>query len=86
MEIQEMIDVLEAAKAGKVVQSRYMHHHNCFTDMAVLTFNFEDYTYRVKPEPLELNIVICPKANHGYCKCMTKCSEAKTIKVREVIE
>ena len=88
--IDEAIEVLQAVKDRKTIQAYPSILDNpMFTDVEMrepTLLNFQSYIYRIKPEPLELNIVVCPKANHGYCKCMTKCSEAKTIKVREVIE
>jgi hypothetical protein len=52
MTIDEMIAVLQAAKAGKQIQFRW-HSTAEWKDMSKLVWDFENYNYRVKPEPRE---------------------------------
>ena len=52
MTIEEMIAVLQAAKAGKRIQCRQGVHE--WEDTDVLPCSLTSCDYRVKPEPLEV--------------------------------
>ena len=51
MEIQEMIDVLEAYKSGKVIQ--FKDYMGLWQTVRPPQFNFGSNEYRIKPEPRE---------------------------------
>jgi hypothetical protein len=56
MTIDEMIQVLMAAKAGKEIQAKKKENPNApgWWSCSMLSEpNFQDYDYRVKPEPRE---------------------------------
>lgn len=59
MTIDEMITVLQAAKEGKLIQCREKTDDDSayWTEGSVGSFvwNFNNYDYRVKPEPMELD-------------------------------
>ncbi len=62
MTIDEMIGVLQAAKAGKTIQHQwgYSGKESKWIDIDTdnLAQNFVDYEYRVKPEPREFWVMI----------------------------
>lgn len=49
MTYDEMIKILQAAKAGKVIE--YRDYTNEWKAWTHVRFNFANYNYRVKPEP-----------------------------------
>jgi hypothetical protein len=49
MTYDEMIAVIQAAKAGKVIERQ--DGAQCWVRFRGLDFNFANYKYRVKPEP-----------------------------------
>lgn len=51
MTIDEMIAVLQAAKEGKKIQAR--RYGTIIWGTPPEVWNFENYEYRVKPEPME---------------------------------
>jgi hypothetical protein len=54
MDIDSMIAVLEAAKKGKMIQSRLSNTDNSWIDCSFPTWDFCYNEYRVKPEPKEI--------------------------------
>ena len=73
--IDEMIEVMVAAKDGKTIQAR--RHGRCadamWVDAPVVGWNWGDFDYRVKPEPrrwrghttLDGGFISC---DHANCK------------------
>lgn len=58
MDIQSMIDVLEAAKAGKTIEFKTKNYHKWVASTGYLSWDFHSYEYRVKPEPREFVIIL----------------------------
>ena len=93
MTIDEMIAVLQAAKEGKQIQARSKHYPDGgWRDTDISSWHFFPFDYRVKPEPREFWINVYP--DHIDCiahrireRAIASCApDAKTIRVREVIE
>ena len=91
MSIDEMIAVLQAAKAGEQIQSRYHNTRKPFTDSEPI-WDFCLFDYRVKPEPREWWLQPAPTCDGYYV--LTDPNRPKThvfpgdkdfIKVREVL-
>ena len=63
MNIQDMIDVLQAAKAGKTIQYAPAGEYNSTSSTRWVNalrpmWNFAEIDYRVKPEPREWTILV----------------------------
>jgi DNA polymerase III delta prime subunit len=100
MDIDSMIAVLQAAKAGKRIQIR--SNHGWKTELHwsdrdnTITWNFEAFDYRVKPEPREWWLVQSKIEENYNVHAFRDLRDAenynlgywgkKPIKVREVIE
>jgi hypothetical protein len=90
----EMIAVLQAAEAGKIIQCRRKHggtwDEGFIRSNSRVGFNFIDYDYRVKPEPREW--WIHKNEITGYCSGAYPCPQLYIrpneieIHVREVLD
>ena len=94
MTIDEMIAVLQAAKAGKQIQWQGKGSSIPWQDVTLPSWSFDDLNYRVKPEPREFRLYPCdsePSARNGYWFGHARTTEASAkfygegIKVREVL-
>lgn len=90
MTIDEMIAVLEAAKAGKQIQCKGdgLWSDTCpeCGEPHPWKFNFGLYDYRVKPEPREWHIPISALRIYDRNLCGSDRSTDPVIRVREVLE
>lgn len=77
MTYDEMIDILQAAKAGKVIE--YRDHHAGWSKWTRNGFDFLSYQYRVKPEPKRCWVKWCENeicyTSHTYQKGWTEMIE-----------
>ena len=84
MNHQEMIDVIHAHMDGKQVQYKSRVSEKGWVTLAcpknTLPLNFDNYDYRVKPEPREVRI-----CEGVICDCMTTPCRGSYL-AREVIE
>ena len=85
----EMIEVIQAHKEGRVIQQQ--PHGLDYWETDTPDWNFTTQDFRVKPEPREFEITVCP-VNKRKCSCPINCEAScasmrvEKIKVREVIE
>ena len=86
MNIDEMIEVLQARKDGKTIEF-YCAYLEAWDLYDKSKFNFVHDIYRIKPEPREWMVRLC---NGNPCSCIPtpacENSENKLTKVREVME
>jgi hypothetical protein len=73
--IDEMIEVLQAAKRGETIQYRAVPYGDWFDNPCV--WNFTAWEYRVKPEPRVIHCI--ERVDNGICAlaCSTR-DEAET--------
>lgn len=83
MTIDEMITVLQAAKAGKQIEVSIKGRNNWYLMDA--NWNFADCDYRIKPGPREWTVKLDPTTNEIYSGGWTNLGFT-SIKVREVLE
>lgn len=92
MSIQEMIDVLEAAREGKTVQWRRKDTGDWYeVDPKDLTFAFDLNDYRVKPESPREWWAVVYRDGSAICYITKAEAIAKThcdtiVRVREILE
>lgn len=99
MSIQEMIDVLVAAREGKTIQwshrSGPIEWHDILSDLQVIQWNFPYYNYRIKPEPPKprewwVNVYPADSVYIHSTKADADCAADKDrlacIRVREILE
>ncbi len=87
----EIIAVVDAHSAGKVIQGRRRNAPDTWDEIPIPVWNFESLDYRVKPEPREF--VILRKGFAGYAgNYEVRFGQPSSdpadeyIKVREVLE
>lgn len=96
MTIDEMITVLQAAKEGKNIQMKHHHGNNPEwkdVESSRLGWDFSCFDYRVKPEPMEIEVWMLENGEYGRYMEFVKPShepshyrEWTKKKFREVIE
>ena len=85
MNIDEMIEVLQAAKEGKQIQYRCCAMKS-WKDTTYPSWDFSLYRYRVKPEPREFWLSNDGKYAHTKAEAEEYFGEGNVILVREVIK
>jgi hypothetical protein len=83
MDIDSMIAVLQAAKAGKQIEYIWKKANDGKWCPSNDAWNFHEYDYRVKPEPREWTVWISPDGNIYNQWSSTNWPQ---ILVREVLE
>ena len=93
MKHDEMMDVIQAHKEGKQIQSRRCDDASRWTDDAVrglgCDFNFDSFDYRIKTEPREWFVKLWPNGRIEINKTigvLTAYSDKGNTRVREVLD
>jgi len=87
MTIDEMIEVLQAAKAGKKIQRKHkLHDREWAPLLAEDAFDFITYDYRVETEPRRFWILEIGGLVHRVFKHPGDCSETARDELIEVVE
>ena len=92
MTLDEMIAVMQAAKAGKTIQSKSKRYEDGWGDTPDPVWNFNLYLYRVKPEPRTIFLNEYPDGSFGCPKYTLQAAKilggslGKVLKFVEVLE
>jgi hypothetical protein len=82
MNIDEMIEVLQAFKDGEQIQSK-VYEHDIWHDDNEPKWGFKFREYRVKPKPIERWLYLCPNGEDAVFKSKDKaymaCANKKNI-------